>query len=124
MAKRSPCKPGKTRRRTSSGRMMCLPKKRAATKPKKKSVPKRRSARKSSGRVFAPPSKACGEDWYFDWVGGGYNSVCAKSRAEALEKARAKAADFSDSRKTYRVNESSIGRMTAGELRALRAMYD
>lgn len=109
MARRPPCKPGKVRRRTASGRMMCLPKKKVA--PKRKSAP-RKPARPASGHK--PAGKQL---WMFNWVGGGFNTVRASSREEAIAKGNKMFPG-------YRVDPKSVGRPTAGELEAIYRAYD
>lgn len=90
---RKPCKRGKVRRRVKGGRMMCVPKKRAAPK-RKKAAPKRRAApRKTARRSSAPRFVSSGysrkPSWLFNWTSGGFNSVEAPDRATAIERALA-----------------------------------
>lgn len=89
---------------------MCLPKKRKA--PKKHAAPKSKSARRVSGR------KSAGKQlWLFNWVSGGFNTVQASSREEAISKGNRMFPG-------YRVDPKSVGRPTAGELQAIYRAYD
>lgn len=66
MAARKPCKRGKVRRRVKGGRMMCVPKKRAAPKRKKaatrKASPKKKRVMRKktwlvNGKYYSPNSR-------------------------------------------------------------------
>lgn len=112
MAARKPCKRGKVRRRVKGGRTMCVAKKKAAPK-KKRAAPKRRGTRKSraskaSARKFTFGAPSGNRTWYFDWTSGGFNTVQAKSMAEALQKAREKGEAYSSPGRDYRVVASSL----------------
>lgn len=62
------------------------------------------------------------QTWVWNWVGGGYNTASASSRAEALKLARAKGAP-SGVFKGLTVNEASLHVALPGEVDRLDKEY-
>lgn len=60
--------------------------------------------------------------WFFNWVGGGYNSVWARTKREALEKARKLAVGFVPDERTM-VRDPERKRVNAEDAR-YAGMFD
>jgi hypothetical protein len=91
-----------------------------------------RARKRYKKRTFAAsPTKK--KEWVFDWAGGGYNSVFAGNRREALEKARAMEKEVNRPRR-YQPGGGPIRKLvlledtlhieTPGELARRSADYD
>ena len=58
--------------------------------------------------VIEPYIKCDGEyNWFFNWEGGGYNTIWAKSKKDAIRKVKQKFG------MRHKINESSLSRQTS-----------